>query len=477
MSKVIEENGVFILNRYLEENSIRSEKETLSQRETKVSSYQEVYEKAKDYSEQKLNDNTLTDEDSTKWLELRHEALMGDPEAEMMLTEDLKLFIEKSNFANVPFPKIYDSLASALFHDVYSFGALKKWDLYKESPSAKITGEEIWFLVDGKFQVQAEKLRAKDHIKELIINLEIANKGVKINAANPRAEIPMKDGSRVTVIVPPAAYQPTIVFRKFTVSDFSFEYQAQKGTISEKDIELHELLFRSNLNTIIAGAVQSAKSTILKTGYASRNSDEVAILVEGTPESFFKKDFPDRLVHEFYTEGEDIEKVMRTALRVDHDYLITQEIRGFEAEMAMQSTQRGSRGALMTYHITNPEATGEQFAQHIVDEYPNRSLDSEIRKVYQQLDIGYIMKKEKNNRKVVDAIYEFCYDHETKKMWINFLMKYQAKTTKWEYNANISKGLIDRISEVSEDYASRFVELMKQKESENPLKVEKIYFN
>src|SRR5690606_2964674 len=132
-------------------------------------------------------------------------------------------------------------------------------------------------------------------------------------------------GTRVTLTIPPRTLIPTIVFRRFVVNKFSFEEQAKKKTIAEQDIPLFRILAKARLNVIIAGHVESGKSTMLKTMYAERPKDLVSLLIEEHPESFLKRDFPDRLVHEFSIKDQEIEKTLRTILRFDHDYVIMQE--------------------------------------------------------------------------------------------------------------------------------------------------------
>ncbi|MCE0555325.1 hypothetical protein LQK80_37400 [Bacillus thuringiensis] len=58
--------------------------------------------------------------------------------------------------------------------------------------------------------------------------MEVGHKGLKINHENPRAEIEMKDGTRVNIIRPPANLFPVIVFRRFIIKNFSFEEQARR---------------------------------------------------------------------------------------------------------------------------------------------------------------------------------------------------------------------------------------------------------
>ncbi len=52
-----------------------------------------------------------------------------------------------------------------------------------------------------------------------------------------------------------------------------------------------EIISQLYLNMIIAGHVESGKSTMLKTIFASRSPEKIAICIETSPESFLKKIF------------------------------------------------------------------------------------------------------------------------------------------------------------------------------------------
>src|SRR5690606_2441271 len=112
----------------------------------------------------------------------------------------------------------------------------------------------------------------------------------KINEFKPQAEIFLNGGIRIKVLIPPMANEPTIVFRRFIVSTFSFHQQAKLGTIPKDDVHFYEIMSQLEFNTIISGQVESGKSTMLKTFYGARDKTKTTILIETSPESFLKKD-------------------------------------------------------------------------------------------------------------------------------------------------------------------------------------------
>lgn len=459
----------FDINQHLQENSVVEVVEEHS-KESESFSFYNLVNKVNDEMKKKYDDGKLSDEEMSRRQLLEHQGALGIKKAENLLISEIETYLRDYNLLGVKYPDFYNSLAHGIFHEIYRFGTFYKWESFPESPSAKIVGKEIWFKINGKFIKQEEELRSDEHINEIIRLLQIGDSNFKVNEANPQDEIILNDGVRIKVMIPPLANQPTIVFRRFIVSSFSFQKQANLNTIPFEDIPLYETMANLYLNTIIAGQVESGKSTMLKTFYGARDKDKVAVLIETSPESFLKRDFPERLVHELYTDKNgDIHKIMRDVLRIDHDYVIVQEVRGIEAEGALEATSRGTRGTLMTYHITDPRRTAEQLAQHIVDEFPNRKIVNEIRRVASQIDIGITMGTYENNQKMVTSIYELCYDFEKDKAWINYLVKFDKDSGTWKYNSNVSEQLKERMFVQDKQLAEKFLNYLERRNSLYPL--------
>lgn len=457
------EAKVFDLGEYIQQNQVA--RSTVRQ----SSDFKSVVLQVKDHFEKLYSTDNVSDKDRVQRLEIEHKAVIGDEGAESILVSEINNYLRENNLNGLEYPSFYDSLSHAIFHEIYRFGVFYKWHSYPNSPSAKIQGKELWFKINGKFVKQEEELRDEEHVEEIIRAFQVSNKGLKINEATPQAEIEMKDGTRVTIVIPPRSLKPTIIFRRFIVKTFSFYEQAKYETMPIEDIPFYSTMANLYLNTIIAGHVESGKSTMLKTFYGARDENKVAVLIESSPETFLKRDFPNRLVHDFYTLHSDVNEVIRTALRVDHDYIIVQEVRGIEAEGAISGTERGTRGLLMTYHITNPAKTAEQLAQHITDVFPNRRITNEIRRITQHLDIGITMKNFKGNKKKITSVYEVCYDYDHDKAWINYLIKYNPKKEQWEYNASISEGLEENILNYNEELGYKFMEHLKTRSKLFPM--------
>lgn len=460
---------VFDISGHLQENAIHQILETDPSGKT-FRTFSEVCRRVKEHFEKQYDSGKVTNEELQQRNRVEYNAMIGKPEAEGLLINEIESYLRDENLMGInDYPGFYNSVAEACFHEIYRFGSLAKWRQYPDSPSGVIQGDEIWFLIDGTFKRQKERLRDDNHIQEIIRSFSLNHKGLRINENNPEAEFDMDDGTRVKVVVPPRSYKPTIIFRRFLIRRFSFQQQAEKHTIPKEDVAFYTNLARLPLNTVVAGKVQSGKSTFLKTIYAERDPHLVAVLIETNPESFLKRDFPDRLVHDFYTSEGNIHQVIRDALRTDHDYIIVQEVRGIEAEGAIAGTERGTTGLLMSYHITNPKNTPKQLARHIIDEFPRRNEDREIKRIAEQLDIGITMTSLKNNEKRVTSIYELCYNEQEERAWIRYLVLYDQKTDSWTYNDNVSSALIEKMERLDESLCHSFLKALKERAGQHPI--------
>jgi len=468
----ISESKLFDINEFIQNNSVREIKNVENKNEG--NEFYDAVAAVKEHFESLYSESSISDREKVKRQDIEHNAILGDAEAESILVGEIETFLRKNNMLGYSFPSFFMSLSHGIFHEIYRFGVFYKWNAFRESPSAIIQGDEIWFKIDGVFVKQEEKLRDEFHVEEIIRALKVPNKGLIINESHPQAEVEMKDGTRVTIVIPPRSYKPSIIFRRFIINQFSFFKQSEKETIHNEDISFFKDMAKLYLNTIVAGHVESGKSTFLKTIYGERDPDKIAVLVETSPESYLKRDFPERLVHDFYTTNGNVEDVIRVAMRTDHDYVIFQEVRGYEAEGAIKGTERGTRGLLMTYHITDPARTPEQLAEHIVDAYPNRDLSSTIRRIARQLDLGITMKNFEGNKKKVTSVYEIAYSYEENRAWINYLIKYDPKENTWVYNADISEGLKNRMSEHDEGRAAAFIQHLKKQSQKRPMKNDRI---
>ncbi|NRD80835.1 Flp pilus assembly complex ATPase component TadA [Bacillus sp. BRMEA1] len=377
------------------------------------------------------------------WLERQHLAVIGDEQAMAYFITKITEVLSKHNITSNDFPSFYDSLAEAIFHEVWGVSILHKWDKIPESEAAVIRGTELWMDIKGKFIKQSEEFESLEAVERVKRAFTLRTKDAVINEQTPELEIEREDGSRITMIQKPRGKDNYIMFRRFVVKNMSLEEQAHLNTIREEDIPFFRALSRSMANIIFAGRVRSAKTTFMKTMLRERDPSYVAAAMEKHFELNLSDQFKDRLIFEIQAKEGDLHHAVPRLLRMEHDYIVVGEIRSLETEGYLQSTERGERGAFSTYHLTDVKNVVPQITRHILDEFPNRKFDNELARVAKNIDIIVTMSSDRDRRrKRVISVTEVIWDDENQKHSTNDLIRYSPVTDKYYYSSNISKDLL-----------------------------------
>lgn len=414
--------------------------------------------------------NTLTNEGSTEWLERVHKAVIGDKSEMAYFINKINEVLHGSNLTVSEFPYFYDSLAEAIFHQVWGVSILQKWEKYPESEAAAIRGTELWIDIDGEFVLQDERFESEDVVEHIKRTFTIRSSDSIINKETPELEIEREDGSRITMIQKPRSRENYIMFRRFVVKEVSLEKQAELDTIHNNDIEIFEALSRTMPNMIIAGRVRSAKSTFLKTLVNERDPKYVIAVMEKHFELQLSKQMPN-LIFEIQAKEGDLHNAVPRLLRMEHDFIIVGEIRSLETEAYLQACERGERGAFSTYHLTDVTSVVPQITRHLLDEFPNRVFENELERVARNLDIVITMTAERDRRKKrVLSVTEVIWNEEKKQAETHDLIRYSQSTGKYYYSSKISDRLLLLMAEENLHEAKRLVKLLKEREAESSLK-------
>lgn len=415
-------------------------------------------------------ENEEDDSKSSTLLVHQHNAVIGDKQAMSRFTNQITEVLRKHNITSQDYPDFYESLAEAVFHEVWGVGILHKWENYPQSEACVIRGTELWIDIDGKFVKQKEQYDSEEDVERVKRAFLIRKKDAVLNEQKPEIEIEREDGSRITMIQKPRSRNDYVMFRRFIVQDLSLHEQAKRQTIPERDILIYQVLSRLMTNTVVAGPVRSAKTTFMKSLIRERNPTYVGAVMEKHFELGLSKHFKDRLFFEVQAEEGDLHKAMPRLLRMEHDYIVVGEIRSLETEGYLQSAERGERGNLTTYHLTNVENVVEQIARHVLDEFPTRNIDNEIARVAQNIDIVITMKSDRDRRrKRVVGVTEILWDEDSRTHSTQDLIRYSSVTQQYYYSSKISKGLLLNMAQESMEDAKTFMKLLVAREKESPM--------
>jgi P-type conjugative transfer ATPase TrbB len=214
----------------------------------------------------------------------------------------------------------------------------------------------LWVDEFGKGMRDTGATMPPHQAESLLGTVAIALDGI-INAQRPilEAELPL-DGSRITGLIPPAVRSPCFAIRKRALKVFSLDDYVQSGSVTETQASTMRDAIRTRKNILIVGAAGSGKTT-----FANALLNEIAIQVGGTQRIVILEDTPElqctapNAITLRTTDTIDVNKLLRTTLRLRPDRIIMGEIRGAEALTLLKAWSTGHPGGVATIHAETAE--------------------------------------------------------------------------------------------------------------------------
>ncbi len=181
-----------------------------------------------------------------------------------------------------------------------------------------------------------------------------------VNTSSPIVDARLSDGSRIHVVLPPAAPDgPILTIRKFPSEPITMEQMIRIGSITREASVFLQRLVLAGYNLFISGGTGSGKTTFLNALSAYIPQDERVITIEDSLELRLSLEHCVRLeARNANLEGEReirIRDLIRAALRMRPDRLIVGEVRGEEALDMLQAMNTGHDGSLSTGHGNSPK--------------------------------------------------------------------------------------------------------------------------
>lgn len=281
--------------------------------------------------------------------------LSMDVSDEEILTLIKNIIIEKGK--NRPI-----SLADRKKIENHVFNSLRKLDVLEdllndeEITEIMINGpENIFIEKKGRVVHCSEKFSSEEKLNDIIQNI-VAQSNKIVNESNPIVDTRLSDGSRVNIVLKPAAVDYSILsIRKFPKEQMNMERLKSFGSISEEQVELLRKLVASGYNIFVSGGTGSGKTSFLNALGEFIPSDERVITIEDSAELQLKN--VDNLVRlearNANLEGKNeitIRDLLKSSLRMRPDRIIVGECRGAEALEMLQAFNTGHDGSCSTGH-------------------------------------------------------------------------------------------------------------------------------
>ena len=247
------------------------------------------------------------------------------------------------------------------------FNAFRKLDILQELiedesiTEIMINGTENIFIErEGQIFLSDKKFLSRDKLEDVVQQM-VAECNRIVNEASPIVDARLNDGSRVNVVLPPAAINgPIVTIRKFPKHRITMEQLLEYESISEEAAEFLVRLVRAGYNIFISGGTGSGKTTFLNVLSDYIPETERIITIEDNAELQITE-LPNLVrleARNANVEGTgeiSIRDLIRTALRMRPDRIIVGEVRGKEAADMLQAFNTGHDGSLSTGHANSPK--------------------------------------------------------------------------------------------------------------------------
>ena len=246
------------------------------------------------------------------------------------------------------------------------FSSFRKLDLLQDLIDDRTITEimvngpdRIFIEQDGRLFQTDKRFASLQKLEDVVQQIAAASNRI-VNEYSPIADARLEDGSRVNLVLSPAALNgPIITIRKFPEHPMTMQELCAKGALTQEASDFLKLLVCSKYNIFISGGTGAGKTTFLNALSAFIPQDERIITIEDNAElQLLDKPNLVRLeARSRNTEGKgeiSIRDLIRTALRMRPDRIIVGEVRSAEALDMLQAMNTGHDGSLSTGHANSP---------------------------------------------------------------------------------------------------------------------------
>jgi pilus assembly protein CpaF len=246
--------------------------------------------------------------------------------------------------------------------EVLGYGALEPL-LADERVSEVMVVEPALVYVERTGKIIETSIRFQDEAHLMrVIQAILRPLGRSVSRTWPMADGRLPDGSRVNVVIPPAAVRgPTLTIRKFSRKPLLLADLVGLGSISEPMAELLRACVLARLNMVVSGGTGSGKTTLLNALSACIPAGERIVTIEDAAELQLQQKHVvslEAIPAEVDGSGRvTIRDLVVNSLRMRPERIVVGECRSGEALDMLQAMNTGHDGSLTTLHSNSPRDT------------------------------------------------------------------------------------------------------------------------
>ena len=225
--------------------------------------------------------------------------------------------------------------------------------------------------------------------------------GLTLNSQHPLADARLSDGSRVAVVIPPAARSAVITIRRFGRRQFSAQTLVAVRALPPIVLEAVQSALNTRRNVLLSGGTGTGKTTMLAAFAGLIPEGDRLIVIEETAE--LRVDLPNVVFLE--ARKATIRDLVRASLRHRPDRIVVGEVRGAEASDLLDALSTGHGGSLSTIHANDATGALSRLATEIlrVDGH-GQTLEAVCYRIAAGIDLVVQVGRRGGKRGVTEAI-------------------------------------------------------------------------
>ncbi len=277
--------------------------------------------------------------------------------------------------------------------------------------------------------------RNKKHYKDVIERF-LREAGTEINiGANKIVDFELYGdrGCATSDAVSPRDY--TLTLRKHAEEHITLQQLLDKDVISPEMADFTGMTIDGECNVIVAGLTGSGKTTSIRAildHYVTKNQKRM-LVCEDTQELFPKNEHTLELVS---VKSDDpkyrvsLTSLIYTALRLKPKYIIVGEVRGEEAQAAVEGMETG-HSTIFTMHGGHAWNIINRLVTKYMMAMPSLGIDVVERIIGSAVDYIIIQDAIPGVGRKISSITEVAYDFETKRVIVKDIFVYDFKKKDW----------------------------------------------
>ncbi len=266
---------------------------------------------------------------------------------------------EAERLLGIASPQRASALAASITDRVLGMGPLEPLLADPLVTDILVNGpHEIWVdragtlsRVEGGFAGEADLQATVERV--------IAPLGLRVDRSSPTVDGRLDDGSRIHVVIPPAAVDhPIVAIRRFTQAVRSLDELVDAGSATRAQAEALAGAVRAKQTILVSGGTGTGKTTLLNLLAGLISLEERVVTIEDAAELQIPGHRVRLEAHPPNQEGVGeitIRHLLRSALRLRPDRIIVGEVRGAEALDLIWALNTGHKGSLSTIHANTPQ--------------------------------------------------------------------------------------------------------------------------